>query len=710
MINTVLKGGTNQLHGTAYEFFRNDKLNASNFQSNLAGAARPVMRWNQPGFIVDGPVYIPKVYNGKDKTFFMTSWEWIRNSNPTPIIDTVPTVLQKQGNFTQTVTNTGQQVIIYDPATVALVSGQYIRQPFPGNIIPSNRINAIGQNFANYYPNPNIVGTLSGGNNYADSPNSQADKYYSMAIRLDHQINDHNRITGTVVNNQRHQLYPTAGFPPVASPGYLHYRNNHGAAVDWTDTLSPTMVLDVKYGFIFHPFQLQYYGDNNFDLTSMGFPQSFASQVPHQTFPGAGPSGYTSLQNAASQYSTTLDHSLSGTVSKIVNRHTIKAGAELFVMRANNITPISNVNSFGFNAGFTQQNAQSGSTTAGNAIATMLLGDAASGGVSYNIASAFQQIYYGVFVQDDWRVTSKLTLNLGLRWDYEGPLSERYNRQNRGFDFTDPNPIQSQVTGLTVPGGLLFTTASNRLPFIRDRRDWGPRFGFSYHPFNNTVVRGGMGITYPPTFQSGSANGYSVTTSFVSSNDGNITPATTLSNPFPSGIIAPPGNSQGLATLLGQNLTFADSQRTLPRIYLYSLGIQQQLPRKLLLRAGVCGQLSIRCACDETGERAAQTILCASRPNTAVGQYRSAGLGAESDGRADSQQFQPERQHHHLPESVESVSGVWHSDRAVPAAGLHVLQLHASCLGETADLGVAGAFQLYLGQNHAGHELPEQPG
>ncbi|HWB83019.1 MAG TPA: TonB-dependent receptor [Bryobacteraceae bacterium] len=582
VINTVLKGGTNRLHGTAYEFFRNDVLNANTFESNYAHTPKAIMRWNQPGFELDGPVYIPKVYNGKNKTFFMVSWELIRNSNPTPFVGTVPTAEERNGDFSHLVQSNGQPILIYDPLTTQLVNGQYVRQTFPGNVIPPDRISPVGQALIGYYPGPNVAGNAAGFNNYVNSPNSQTDKYNSLSIRVDHQINDRNRLSGTVVNNVRHQNFGTAGFDPVASPGYLHFRNNHGGSLDWTDTISPTLVADVRYGVIYHPFQVAYFGDG-FDLSKLGFPASFIAQLPHQTFPGVSLSnGYSGLQNAASQFSTTLTHSLAGTISKSLNRHTIKFGAEFFAMRANNDVPESNVGAFSFSSGFTQQNAQSGSASAGNPLASMLLGYPTGGSVNYNIASAYQQLYYGAFVQDDWRVNSRLTLNLGLRWDYEGPMSERYNRQNRGFDFTATNPLQAQVSGLTLQGGLLFTDSSQPLPFVRDSNNWQPRIGVAYRAFSRTVIRGGFGIMHPPTFNTGGSTGFSVSTGYVASTDGNLTPANSLSNPFPSGIIVPPGRSLGLSTQVGQNIGFADPSRTVPTVYQYSLGIEQQLPGQIL--------------------------------------------------------------------------------------------------------------------------------
>src|SRR5664280_532546 len=284
-----------------------------------------------------------------------------------------------------------------------------------------------------------------------------------------------------------------------------------------------------------------------------------------------------------SQYTTTLDHSLSGTVNKTIGKHSLKIGGEVFVMKANNNTPASNINPFSFSAGFTQQNSQTGSATAGNPFASLLLGWPSGVQLSYTIASAFQQIYEGFVVQDDWRVTPKLTLNLGLRWEYESPMSERYNRQNAGFDINATSPLQSQVTGLTLKGGLLFTDSSHRFPFVKDLNNWGPRIGASYRLFDKTVLRGGFGTNYSVTFQTGGNTGFSANTSYVASNDANLTPANGLSSPFPGGVLLPTGSSLGLSTQLGQGFTFADPNRTIPKVYNYSLAIQQQLPGQTLL-------------------------------------------------------------------------------------------------------------------------------
>jgi hypothetical protein len=605
VVNAVLKGGTNALHGSLYEFFRNDKLNANSFAGNAAKNARGVMRWNQPGFVIDGPVRIPKIYNGKDKTFFMLSMEWIRNASPLPYTASYPTSAERTGDFSGLVNASGQPVLIYDPQSTTLVNGQYLRTPFTGNIIPANKISAIGKALINEYPLPNLAGTLGGFNNYVVSPNSQQDKYHSVSSRVDHQLNEKNRLTMMGFSNVRHQLFPDYGWTnPAASPGYLHFRNNHGGSVDWTNTLSPSTVLDVKYGFIFHPFQVGLYGDD-YDITKLGFSQAVVSGMPHLNYPGLNiGNGYTgTIGNAGtgtpgtSQYTTTFDHSLSGTINKTIGRHSLKAGGELYIMKANNNTPVSNLNSFTFNAGFTQQNAQTGSSTAGNPFASLLLGWPSGGGYSVTIASAFQQIYEGFFVQDDIRLTSRLTINLGLRWEYESPMSERYNRQNAGFDFNATNPLQSQVTGITLKGGLLFTDANNRFPFKKDLNNWGPRLGASYRLGKNTVLRGGFGTNYSVTFQTGGNTGFSANTGYIASIDSNLTPTNGLNNPFPTGILPATGSSLGLSTQLGQGFTFADPNRTIPKVYNYSLAVQHQLPGHTLVEVAFAGndatQLSV---------------------------------------------------------------------------------------------------------------------
>ncbi len=593
VVNTVLRSGTNTYHGSLYEYFRNTVLNANTFDSNAAGTPVSVVHWNQPGVLFSGPVFLPKVYNGKNKTFFMVSWERVWNVNPYTYIGSVPTAAERGGDFSGLTQSNGQPITIYDPLTTQLVNGQYVRTPFAGNRIPAARINPVGQALMNYYPLPNVAGAAGGFNNYVNTPNSQVDQYNSTSVRIDHQLNDNQKLAGVWFRNVRNQVNPAAGYPFPATPytslgsGYNVERNNYGGSLDFTDVLSPTLVLDLRYGMIYHPFALAYYGDN-FNVASLGFSPSLIAQLPHQTFPGVALSNnYSSIvsnssSNTASQYSTSNVHDATGVLSKSAGGHTIKTGAEWYLLRANNTVPVSNFGTFSFTSGFTQQNALLGSAASGSPIASLLLGYPSGGNVNYNIASAFEQIYYGFFVHDDWRVTSRLTLNLGLRWDYESPMSERYYRQNRGFAFNAPNPLQAQVPSLTLNGGLLFTDGVNKLPFVPDRNNWQPRVGAAFRLTNSTVLRGGFGTFFEPTFDTGQSSGFSSSTSLVSSLDGGLTPAVTLSNPYPT-IVAPTGRAAGLSTLLGQSFTFSNPGRKIPKVYNYSFGVEQQLPWQVVL-------------------------------------------------------------------------------------------------------------------------------
>ena len=451
--------------------------------------------------------------------------------------------------------------------------------------------------------------------------------------------------------------------------------------------------------------------------SKLGFTPQFISQAPHLNYPGLNISGGYSgtIGNAGtgtpttSQYTTTFDHSLSGTVNKTIGKHSLKIGGEVFVMKANNNTPVSSINPFVFNAGFTQQNALTGSATAGNAFASLLLGWPARGQVSYTIASAFQQIYEGFFVQDDWRVTPRLTLNLGLRWEYEAPMSERYDRQNAGFDFNATSPLQSQVTGLTLKGGLLFTDSNHRLPFVRDLNNWGPRIGASYRLFSNTVLRGGFGTNYSVTFQTGGNTGFSANTGYVASNDSNLTPANGLSSPFPGGVLTPTGSSLGLATQLGQGFTFADPNRTIPKVYNYSLAIQHQLPGQTLLEVAFAGnyatQLPVSKAINFLPRSfyalpgnpipTPSTTLLAQVPNPMAGKLPGSSLNNSTIAYQSLQLPYPE------------FGGISESTHPIGKSLYNSLQVSVE---KRLKAGLQGPVQLHLEQDPDGKHLPQRPG
>ena len=209
--------------------------------------------------------------------------------------------------------------------------------------------------------------------------------------------------------------------------------------------------------------------------------------------------------------------------------------------------------------------------------------------------------YFGLFVQDDWRINSRLTLNAGLRWDYESPVVEELNQQNIGFDMTSPSPFQ--VPGLSLTGGLLFASDDQRMPFKKDLNNIQPRAGATFRVDDQTVMRGGYALAYLPTFDNGYNNGFSVTTTLVASTDGGITPTGRLSNPFPAGLDQPVGNSQGLSTLVGRGFTFSDPERTIPYVHQFSVGVQRELPGRLALDLSYVGSRTQRPAGVEGDQR-----------------------------------------------------------------------------------------------------------
>ncbi|HEX4947807.1 MAG TPA: TonB-dependent receptor [Blastocatellia bacterium] len=589
-INVSLKSGTNKFHGSLFHFFRNDILNANSFQNNAARAPRTAFRWNQPGVVFDGPVWIPGLYNGRDKTFFMFSWEKIISSLPSPVVRTVPTLEQRNGDFSKTVQSNGQPILIYDPLTTTCVGNTCTRTPFLNNVIPASRIDPVAKKLLDYFPLPNQPGNAQGAQNFFNSPNARTDEYDQFSSRIDHNLSEKHKLSGRFLRNNRHELRGLAGYKREASPFFAHSRKNFGGGMDVTSTLSPTLVSNFKINFIRHEFTIDQYGDN-FDITNLGFPTTLKNQLARQFFPGITMAEYDSMGGLGfgngSTYTFSDSSSFSETLNKTVGNHSLKFGGEVRFLRDNYIAPTSSFGTFNFNRGFTQRNPLAGDAASGNSFASLLLGYPASASVPINATFAFQHLYYGTFFQDDWRVSRKLTLNLGLRWDYESPTSERFNQLNAGFDKTSPSPLQAP--GLQLKGGLLFVSEDNRLPYKRDLNNFGPRVGVAYQLNDKTVLRGGYGMSYLPAFDPGTRLGFSVSTDYVASTDGNLKPANTLSNPYPNGLIRPSGSALGLRTLIGQGFTFYDTDVKIPKNHQFSFGVQRELPWKMMLDVSYIG-------------------------------------------------------------------------------------------------------------------------
>jgi hypothetical protein len=599
-VNVSLKSGTNSLHGALYHYFRNDILNANSFQNNAANVKRTAFRWNQPGVVIDGPIRIPKVYDGRDKSFFMFSWEKIISSIPSPVTRTVPTPDQRNGDFRKTLQANGQPITIYDPLTTRPDPnhpGQYIRDVIScngvQNVICPDRIDPVAKKLLDYIPLPNQPGNTQGFFNFFNSPNARTDEYDQFAVRLDHNLSERNKLSGRWLRGNRHELRGLAGYQREASPFFAHSRKNVGGGADLISTLSPTLVSSFKVNFIRHEFTIEQYGDF-FDVTRLGFPAALGAQLARQFFPGVTMTDYDSFGGLGfgngSDFTYSNATSFSETLNKTTGSHGLKFGGEVRVLRDNYNAPTSSFGTFGFNKGFTQRDPLAGDAASGNAFASLLLGYPAGASVPINPSFAYQHLYYGLFLQDDWRVSRRLTLNLGLRWDYESPTSERFNQLNAGFDQNAANPLQ--VPGLSLKGGLLFVNEDGRLPFKRDLNNFGPRVGVAYQINDKTVFRGGYGVSYLPTFNPGTTNGFAVNTGYVASTDNGLTPANRLSNPYPAGVLSPAGSSQGLQTLLGQSITFYNTDVKIPYVHQFSAGFQREIPWGMVVDISYIGSRS----------------------------------------------------------------------------------------------------------------------
>lgn len=590
VINVSLRSGTNDFHGALYHYFRHDKLNANTFEANLAGSPKQSFRWNQPGVRFDGPVWIPRLYDGRNRTFFMYSWERIKSSIPFPQTMTVPTLDQRAGDFSKTVQANGQPIVVYDPATLRQAGSGWVRDPFPNNRVPDGRWDPVSRNILKYIPQPNTAGDARGFFNLIVAPNPRTDIYDQHIVRIDQVIGSKHRLFGRIVRSNRHETNSTAGFPVSASAWYNHWRINQGGGLDLTSTLSPSLVSSFRAGYIRHEFAVAHHADN-FDPAQIGFPSSLTAQLPRKSFPRIAYTDYTTFGpnwGSGSVFSFSDQWSISETLNKLVSRHSLKFGFEGRLKLDNQQNPATWFGVFSFNRGFTQRDPLRSEAAAGNAFASLLLGYPASGYIPIRPALALGSRYYGLFLQDDWRVTNKLTLNLGLRWDYESPISERFDRQNRGFDWTAPSPLQ--LPGLDLKGKLLFTDSANRLPFKRDLNNLQPRIGVAYQWTSKTVFRGGWGISYLPTFDIGQFNGFSMDTPYVASVDGGLTPAGQWNNPYPSGVIPPLGRQ---ATMLGLSFTYSWPERVIPYVHQYSFGVQHELPGRILIDASYAGSRTL---------------------------------------------------------------------------------------------------------------------
>ena len=373
----------------------------------------------------------------------------------------------------------------------------------------------------------------------------------------------------------------------MATPGRnVVHRPNRGLAIDEVHLFNPTTVLDTRIGYAYGKEEQEPFSAN-FDLGSLGFPAQYTNGLQYRNFPAIQVSGFESLGGTGWKSQPGYNYSFQSNLTMQRGKHLFKTGVQVNLFRGNFLTNPNASGTFAFNQAQTG-GPRADTPTSGLAFASFLLGYPASGSVEYDTGVSIQNIYTALFFQDDYRVTKKLTLNLGLRWDYQTPANERYNRTTRGFAFNDPSPLK--VPGLNLTGGLLYAGV-NGLPrgiYDPDWKQFAPRIGAAYSLNSKTVIRAGYGLSFIPLVGSVYPTAYSNVTSMVTTQDG-ITPLNLLSNPFPQGQLPPIGNSQGTSTLIGQNITFADPSDRTPQFHNWHLDVQQQIAGSTVVTASYVG-------------------------------------------------------------------------------------------------------------------------
>ncbi len=636
VMNVTTKSGTNDFHGTGYEFMRRYWLDANLTQNNAAGrpvyALDPITHQNigghsldQYGTEVSGPVWIPKIYKGKNKTFFAFGFENYIEGTPSPILTSVPSNAERKGDFSQAGVN------IYDPNSTVLnpafnsalpdsaSNPRYTRTQFQSNgqlnVIPASRLSPTGLAILNAFPAPNTGAANAITNNYIASPNISSDHFRNWIGRVDQDFSDKERMFFRYAHNRRNQIDNGAnGFTgPGKDAQDPLVRLNDNAVVDSLTVISPNTLFDFRIGytrFIQAAYRTTVQG---FDDTQLGFSPAFNSErfnaLPPRIIDSTGL--YPTFGTRNPSQNTTNELTFEPSLSWIHGRQSFKFGADVRDIRteANGGSFIYGAGEWTFSPGFTQQNPEVSSSTSGATLASLLVGDPASGIMSYTPPLAYRWGYYGFYIQDDIKLTQRLTINAGLRYDIEGSPSERFNRMNRGWNFSAPSPLAAAVANAnpadcpscaSLTGGLLFA-GTNGLPrnaFNSRYHDIQPRIGAAYALTPLTVIRGGFGVFYLPEAEYGGSLGFSADTNYVSSLPGgginNFIPTNNFAtgNPFPNGIVQPSGSSLGLNTALGSGVIFANPNRLIPHVYQYSFGIERQLPWETKLDVEYAGSRS----------------------------------------------------------------------------------------------------------------------
>jgi Carboxypeptidase regulatory-like domain/TonB dependent receptor len=604
-VNVTLKSGTNKLAGSAYDYYRSDKLASPDFFVKKNGTPKLAVSYKRPGGTAGGPLTIPGLYDGHDRTFWFGAVEWLYDTFPEPLPQTVPTEAMRNGDFSALL---AQGIVIYDPRTAQTVGARVQRQPFVNNIIPGILINPIAQKILNYYPLPNQPADQSGQNNFFYS-NPRHDTFNSESVRVDHTITDKQRFFARYTRNDRREARNAifGEVNGVIPSGNFLFRKNDGVTYDHTYTQSSRSLWDIRAGWqqFREPNVRQHEGI--FDPASLGFSPSVAALFGGaQYFPSVTFDTLSGIGDNLAANTTHTIYSFQPTYTRLMGTHSVRAGYDLRLYHefGSNFGRQAGEYTNARNSAFTRQLDNSTGQNFQD-VASFLLGLPTGGSIEINATRLNDTWYHGMFVQDDWKLSERLTVNLGLRYEYEAPTIDSQNRNVRGFDPAAllgittaaeaayaANPLaQLPASAFKVRGGLQFATDQNRGFWNADKNNIEPRAGFAYRLTGKTVLRGGWGIYTVPNIIFGNVQtGFSQSTPLTASQDRGLTFVGTLNNPWPGGVLQPVGSDLGPNTFLGQSLTrFAPLGLKNAQNMRYLINVQRELPGHWLLEAGYTG-------------------------------------------------------------------------------------------------------------------------
>jgi len=593
VLTAATSSGTNMIHGSLYEFLRNDKLNANSWTSNRQGLTKSPLRRNEYGFSVGGPILIPGAYNGRDKSFFFVNWEQIPQRAPDNINATVPTSAERQGDFSGTLDGSGNLIRVFDPATTRpdpSRPGRYIRDQFPGNRIPAARLDPIALKIMEYFPLPNRNFRTQ---NFALN-NTRADDTSRIFFRVDHVLGARHRLFVSHGRESRDRNTPgvNLAFPPEGTNGDQGQISNRPwmVAVSDTVTFRPNLLGEFR-GSVARSYTFTKPRSAGFDFTQLGLPKYLKDQARQLMFPRIETTDVASLGPDRASYFTDAEYAAEGQahLTWIHATHSVKTGF-VRTFQAFNVTRAERPSGlYSFGRSFTQgPDPTTSSASAGFGVATLLLGAPTGGQFSLDPSLATSQKYYAWYLQDDWKVSRTVTLNLGLRWEYQSPWTDRYN-QLAWFDPQFPDPLTKAKGVLRFAG----RDGNPRQQTDPDKNNFAPRLGLAWQFRSRTVLRAGWGLFFSPGSGGIGSGASDLGSGFLTQTSVYLGPPVaapntppsggSLADPFKTGLIQPP------TTGVGSSVTTAFREWVTPYSQQWNINLQRMLSSDTLIEAAWIG-------------------------------------------------------------------------------------------------------------------------